>query len=53
MPAMHRYVGNPILSFVGRLFFRTRIGDFHCGLRGFDRQAMLRLGCARRHGVRE
>lgn len=44
MPAMHRYVGNPILSFIGRLFFRTRIGDFHCGLRGFDRQAMLRLG---------
>jgi len=44
MPAMHRYVGNPILSFIGRLFFRTRIGDFHCGLRGFDRQAVLRLG---------
>jgi len=44
MPAMHRYVGNPVLSFIGRLFFRTRIGDFHCGLRGFDRQAMLRLG---------
>jgi len=44
MPAMHRYVGNPILSFIGRLFFRTRIGDFHCGLRGFDRQAMLGLG---------
>jgi glycosyltransferase involved in cell wall biosynthesis len=44
MPAMHRYVGNPILSFIGRLFFRTRIRDFHCGLRGFDRQAMLRLG---------
>ena len=44
MPAMHRYIGNPILSFIGRLFFRTRIGDFHCGLRGFDRQAVLRLG---------
>jgi hypothetical protein len=44
MPPMHRYVGNPILSFIGRLFFRARIRDFHCGLRGFDRQAMLRLG---------
>ena len=44
MPAMHRYLGNPILSFLGGLFFRTRIGDFHCGLRGFDRQAMLGLG---------
>ncbi len=44
MPFMHRYVGNPVLSFVGRLFFRTRIGDFHCGLRGFSRDAVLRLG---------
>jgi glycosyltransferase involved in cell wall biosynthesis len=44
MPAMHRYLGNPVLSFIGRLFFGARIGDFHCGLRGFDRQAMLGLG---------
>jgi glycosyltransferase involved in cell wall biosynthesis len=44
MPLLHRYVGNPILSFIGRLFFRTPIGDFHCGLRGFSRDAMLRLG---------
>lgn len=44
MPWLHRYVGNPILSFVGRLFFRTRIGDFHCGLRGFSRDAVQRLG---------
>jgi glycosyltransferase involved in cell wall biosynthesis len=44
MPAMHRYLGNPVLSFIGRLFFRTRIGDFHCGLRGFERQALLGLG---------
>lgn len=43
MPALHRYLGNPALSFVGRLFFRTRIGDFHCGLRGFDRCAALSL----------
>ena len=44
MPALHRYLGNPILSFVGRLLFRTRVGDFHCGLRGFDRQRALSLG---------
>lgn len=44
MPALHRYLGNPVLSFVGRLFFRTRVGDFHCGLRGFDRAGVLGLG---------
>jgi len=43
MPALHRYLGNPVLSFVGRLFFRSPVRDFHCGLRGFDRQAMLAL----------
>ena len=44
MPALHRYLGNPVLSFIGRLFFRSRIGDFHCGLRGFRRSRMLALG---------
>lgn len=44
MPALHRYLGNPVLSFLGRLLFRAPIGDFHCGLRGFSREAMLRLG---------
>jgi len=44
MPFLHRYLGNPILSFVGRLFYRTSIGDFHCGLRGFSRQRILDLG---------
>ena len=44
MPLLHRYVGNPLLSFVGRLFFSSRIGDFHCGLRGIDREAALQLG---------
>jgi hypothetical protein len=44
MPALHRYVGNPLLSFVGRLFFRSKIGDFHCGLRGFKRESVRRLG---------
>ena len=32
MPFLHRYLGNPVLSFLGRLFFRSDIGDFHCGL---------------------
>jgi glycosyltransferase involved in cell wall biosynthesis len=40
MPPLHRYLGNPVLSFLGRLLFRTRVGDFHCGLRGFDRAAV-------------
>ncbi|HSI54116.1 MAG TPA: glycosyltransferase family 2 protein [Ramlibacter sp.] len=44
MPFLHRYLGNPVLSFVGRLFFRSRIGDFHCGLRGFSRDAIRGLG---------
>ena len=44
MPLLHRYLGNPVLSFVGRLFFRTRIRDFHCGLRGFSRDAIASLG---------
>ena len=43
MPALHRYLGNPVLSLVGRVFFRTSIRDFHCGLRGFDRERMLAL----------
>ncbi len=43
MPPLHRYLGNPVLSFIGRLFFHSPCGDFHCGLRGFSRDAMLRL----------
>lgn len=43
MPVLHRYLGNPVLSFLGRLFYRTGIGDFHCGLRGFSRPAVLAL----------
>lgn len=39
MPWKNRYLGNPILSFVGRLFFRATIGDFHCGIRGFSKTA--------------
>ena len=44
MPALHRYLGNPLLSFAGRLFFSSPLGDFHCGLRGVDRTALLQLG---------
>jgi hypothetical protein len=44
MRALHRYLGNPVLSSIGRLFFRVKIGDFHCGLRGFRRDSMLALG---------
>jgi glycosyltransferase involved in cell wall biosynthesis len=43
MPALHRYLGNPVLSGLGRLFFKSPCGDFHCGLRGFDRSAILSL----------
>lgn len=46
MPPLHRYVGNPVLSGIGRLFFESRIGDFHCGLRGFRRDSILRIGLA-------
>src|SRR5215468_7706589 len=44
MPFLHRYLGNPVLSMLGRLFFRSAIGDFHCGLRGFRRDRALELG---------
>jgi glycosyltransferase involved in cell wall biosynthesis len=43
MPFLHRYLGNPVLSFVGRLFFRVPVADFHCGLRGFRRDRILGL----------
>jgi len=43
MPPLHKYLGNPTLSFIGRLFFRSPIGDFHCGLRGFSKKAIQRL----------
>ena len=43
MPPLHRYLGNPVLSFVGRLFFHSKIGDFHCGLRGFSRDSVMAL----------
>ena len=39
MPFLHRYLGNPVLTFIGNLFFKTNVGDFHCGLRGFTKDA--------------
>jgi len=43
MPLLHRVLGNPVLSFIGRLFFKIPVGDFHCGLRGFNRDAIRDL----------
>ena len=43
MPFLHRWIGNPVLSFLGRLFYRSDVGDFHCGLRAFRRDAILSL----------
>lgn len=44
MPPLHKYLGNPVLSGIGQLFFRPNIGDFHCGLRGFNRERIRQLG---------
>lgn len=43
MPALHRYLGNPALSTVGRVFFKIPVGDFHCGMRAFRRDRILDL----------
>src|SRR4051812_38166213 len=43
MPWKNRWLGNPVLSFLGRLFFKTPVQDFHCGLRAFTRDAYLRM----------
>ncbi len=43
MPPLHKYLGNPVLSWIGRVLFRSPIKDFHCGLRGFNRQSILNL----------
>ena len=43
MPWLHRYLGNPVLSALGRLFFGVQVGDFHCGLRGFSKTAYDRM----------
>ena len=43
MPPLHKYLGNPVLTFVGRVLFRSACGDFHCGLRGFRKDTALEL----------
>jgi glycosyltransferase involved in cell wall biosynthesis len=44
MPPLHRYFGNPLLTAIGRLLFKSPVNDFYCGLRGFRRDAILQLG---------
>lgn len=44
MPFLHKYLGNPVLTMIGRVFFGSPCGDFHCGMRGFTREAFVRLG---------
>ncbi len=43
MPPLHRYLGNPVLTGIGRLFFHSPCDDFHCGMRGFRRDSFLRM----------
>ncbi|MGH9897537.1 MAG: glycosyltransferase family 2 protein [Pyrinomonadaceae bacterium] len=43
MPPLHRYFGNPVLTGIGRIFFHSPCGDFHCGIRGFSKQAVMRM----------
>jgi glycosyltransferase involved in cell wall biosynthesis len=43
MPWKNRWIGNPLLSGIGRLFFHCPVGDFHCGLRGYSRQAFEKM----------
>src|SRR5690606_29911515 len=43
MPLLNRYLGNPVLSLIGRIFYKSNIGDFHCGLRGFNRERFSEL----------
>lgn len=43
MPFLHQYLGNPVLTGIGRLFFNSPCGDFYCGLRGFRREAIAAL----------
>jgi glycosyltransferase involved in cell wall biosynthesis len=43
MPALHRYLGNPVLTGLGRLFFKSPVGDFHCGLRAFRKDEIEQL----------
>lgn len=44
MPPLHRYLGNPVLSTIARWLHRSTVGDFHCGIRGFTREAFQKIG---------
>lgn len=44
MPALHRYIGNPVLSAIARWLHQSPIRDFHCGMRGFTREAFRTMG---------
>ena len=43
MPPLHKYLGNPVLSFIGRVLYRSNIKDFHCGLRGYNKESIMKL----------
>lgn len=43
MPPLHGYLGNPVLSFIARRLYRVEVGDFHCGMRGFTREAFAKM----------
>ncbi|MGI9106622.1 MAG: glycosyltransferase family 2 protein [Pyrinomonadaceae bacterium] len=43
MPKLHKYLGNPVLTTIGKLLFRSPCGDFHCGLRGFSKDAVAKM----------
>jgi len=43
MPPLHRYLGNPVLSWVVQILFRTPVSDSHCGMRAFTKEALVRM----------
>lgn len=43
MPWSHKYIGTPVISFLGRLFYKSKIGDFNCGMRGYNKESILNL----------
>lgn len=43
MPFLHRYLGNPVLTSIGKLFFHAKCGDFHCGMRAFRKEIVERM----------
>ena len=43
MPFLHKYLGTPVISFLGRLFYKNKIGDFNCGMRGYNTERIKNL----------